>query len=133
MWSEMLGRTSRVWTVFSKLAFFLLFIFSTGAICNTYNQIDLDQKVRQSDLVLIGKVISTYQKGCMQLNSCAKIEVINVLKGNDSGEVVVLFDGEIAERDPLCCEVGKNYLFFIKRIGSYYRSVNGPFGIYELP
>lgn len=108
-------------------------LLTGSASCNVYREIGLQEKVSRSDLVVIGTVSSISKDHCMELNSCATVKVLDVLKGDVSGPVRVLFNGEIAEMDPLCCKVGKSYLFFVRRVGAYYRTVNGPFGIYELP
>lgn len=110
-----------------------LLSFSLTANCNVYKEISLEKKAQQSDTVLIGKVESISNRNCMELNSCADIRVIKILKGKNIDKVRVLFDGEVSEMNPLCCKVGKNYLFIIKRTGDYYMTVNGPYGIYELP
>lgn len=45
----------------------------------------------------------------------------------------MLYNGDIAEDNPSCCNVGETYLFFLKGVGeNLYRSVNGPYGIYVI-
>jgi len=120
----------------SKIPHMLLasaLFFSFEASCNIFKEISLEKKVQLSDLVIIGTVESVSNNNCMELNSCADINVVEILKGNTNGKIRVLFGGEVSERDPLCCKVGANYLFFIKRVGDYYQTVNGPYGIYVLP
>ena len=42
-----------------------------------------------------------------------------------------IVDGDIAEDNPQCCIVGNVYLIFMKDVGEgYYRSANGPYGVY---
>ena len=61
------------------------------------------------------------------------MKVTQVLKGEVRGKVIVLFGGEDAEANPLCCEVGSIYLFMVVHVnGDYYATVNGPFGIYKV-
>lgn len=44
-----------------------------------------------------------------------------------------LFNGDIAEENPPCCRKGGTYLFFLKNVGeNYYRSTNGPYGVYPI-
>ena len=118
---------------FSRLLWIPLLLCSLAASGNTYKEISLDQKIRQADLVLIGEVASVSGRNCMRSNRCADVRPVEILKGKNIGSIRVLFNGEIAEQNPLCCETGKHYLFIIKRIGDYYMSVNGPYGIYKLP
>lgn len=120
-------------TKLSRLLSIPLLLCSLATSANAYKEISLEQKVRQADLVLIGEVASVSSKDCMRSNRCANVRPIEILKGKNVGSIRVLLDGEIAEQDPLCCETGKHYLFIIKRIGDYYMSVNGPYGIYKLP
>lgn len=118
----------------SKVVGFLavaLLLSSGAGICNQYKELTLSQKVDASDTVLIARVASVYKNGCLKMNSCARLKILTVLKGKSSENMAVLFDGPIAESDPLCCEVGHDYLFFLKRVnGIYYQSSNGPFGVY---
>lgn len=113
-----------------------LALFSTFAYCNIFTEISLQQKVKQSTIVVIGKVksVSVSDEHCIANNRCADVRVTQVLKGKASGKVLVLFAGEDSEANPLCCEVGASYLFFITRVsGNYYATVNGPYGIYKVP
>ena len=116
--------------------FSCLTVFSMAAYCNVYLEISLKEKVEKSSLVVIGKVVSTtyYDDKCMADHRCADVTISEVLKGHGKKEIRVVFDGPLSEANPLCCEVGASYLFFVTRVGeNYYATVNGPYGIYKLP
>lgn len=102
------------------------------ASANQYREISLGAKVANSDMVIIGQVVSTSISDCLSLFSCATVKINTQLKGNEVSTVKVLFHGPIAEEDPICCKVGATYVFFLKHArGGYYVSVNGPYGIYQ--
>jgi hypothetical protein len=106
--------------------------FSTSALSNQYKELTLRDKVDNSNIVLIGQVTSVSKSDCLNLNSCASIKTLKLLKGSQLERISVLFDGPIAEDDPICCKVGSIYLFFLRRVkDDYYESANGPYGIYE--
>ena len=118
------------------LSFF--FVISSFALvqpsahCNSYREASFDKKAINSDLVFVGRVRST-TKNCMPLTSCATVEIMTSLKGKYINNVVVLYGGAISEMQPLCCEVGHTYLFFLEEVrDTYFQSVDGPFGIYVL-
>ena len=105
---------------------------STIASANQYKEATLGQKVANSDQVIIGQVASTSQTDCLPSFSCATVNIVKRLKGGEVPQVVVLFDGPIAEQNTICCKVGATYLFFLKHVkASYYESENGPYGIYQ--
>ncbi|MFC3651944.1 hypothetical protein ACFONN_10355 [Dyella humi] len=105
---------------------------SPAAWANQYREATLGQKVASSDVVLIGQVTSTSPSDCLASFNCATIKIVKQLKGGETSKVVVLFDGPIAEENPLCCKTGVTYLFFLKRAkAGYYVSANGPYGIYQ--
>lgn len=111
-----------------------LMMLSHDAMCYSVKEMDLESKVAKSDLVAIAKVDSVSGEKCGQETSCATITPIKVLKGQINGEVVVLFGGALSELNPLCCETGSIYLFFIKQDkDGYFETVNGPYGIHKIP
>ncbi|UPG85199.1 hypothetical protein L2Y94_18095 [Luteibacter aegosomatis] len=119
----------------STLASALLCCSQTG-YSNQYKEISLSQKVENSDLVLIAKIASINTKSCVELSSCASVRVKSLLKGEPPKDFEVLFNGPIAEEDPLCCKIGSTYLMFLRKFEDrYYQSTNGPYGIYliEIP
>jgi hypothetical protein len=100
---------------------------------NQAREMTLSRKVDGSDIVLIARVVTIDDGDCLHMYRCAKLSVSTVLKGDVPRVFSVLFDGPIAEADPLCCAAGQTYLFFLKKAkGSYFQSVNGPFGIYRV-
>jgi hypothetical protein len=105
--------------------------FSEIGLCNQYKEFSLAKKVEYSDLVLIVKVISVTSKECIGMSSCASVRIKSTLKGAPTKDIEIMFDGPIAESDPLCCKVGSTYLVFLKNVkGKYYQSTNGPYGTY---
>ena len=103
------------------------------AWANAVREMPLEEKSRRSDLVVIGTVTSIEKERCTDVGRCAHLQISSLLKGARRDEVVVLFDGSIAEEDPLCCQVGMTYLLFLAHVkgkGSFFESVNGPFGVY---
>jgi hypothetical protein len=105
---------------------------SAAASANQYKEATLGQKVANSDEVIIGQVTSTSQTDCLPSFSCATVNIVKQLKGSGASKVVVLFDGPIAEQNPICCKVGATYVFFLKHVKAiYYESANGPYGIYQ--
>ena len=99
---------------------------------NHVREMSLEEKARYSDVVMIASVETT-TKNCARKSSCATVRVLTQLKGTGSRGLIVLYDGEIAEDNPLCCKVGETYLFFLKSVGeNFYRSVNGPYGVYVI-
>jgi hypothetical protein len=96
-------------------------------------EMTLEEKSKSSDLVVIAKVLSVSLPNCNRESRCAKILITSTLKGASKGNVFVLFEGPISEFNPRCCEAGNTYLFFLEQLDdSYFRSMNGPFGIYPI-
>ena len=114
------------------LTFALLLALWPGiAASNQVREMSLTQKVGTSDIVLIARVVAVDDDACLASYRCAKLAVSTVLKGSVPRTFAVLFDGPIAEANPMCCEPGKSYLFFLQKAkGQYFQSVNGPYGIY---
>jgi hypothetical protein len=115
---------------------FVAFALLVGVThANDIEEMSLSQKVENSDLVVIGEIVSIKQRCLIPGNKCAEIHILVRLKGI-GGDVnpSIIFDGMVAELDPLCCELQSKYIFFLKKIdGNIYRSVNGPFGVYLIP
>jgi hypothetical protein len=104
-----------------------------AVLSNQQREMKLSDKVERSDLVLMASVVAIGDGECLGMYRCARLDVATTLKGKAPVDMAVLFDGPIAEENPLCCEVGQTYLFFLKRTkGAYFQSTNGPFGIYRV-
>ncbi|WP_233842454.1 hypothetical protein [Dyella sp. 2HG41-7] len=102
------------------------------ARANYVREMSLEEKVRDSDVVMIARVETTLEK-CERKSSCATVHVLKQLKGTVAPGLRVLYNGYIAEDNPLCCKVGETYLFFLKNVGeNLYLSINGPYGIYVI-
>lgn len=97
---------------------------------NEVREMSLSEKVEASDQVVIART-SQIAAHCVRKSSCATLEVLSQLKGEGGNPVTLLFNGDIAEANPQCCIVGDVYLMFLKKVdGGYYRSTNGPYGVY---
>jgi len=72
----------------------------------------IDQMIDESDLIMIGKVeaLSASDTSADQL---ARLRGIYGIKG--LADVTLIYRTGIRELDPDCCEVGKTYLFFLRR------------------
>ena len=93
---------------------------SVGA--NALTMKTMDQMVQESDVILIGRVVelSHFEK----TQSLAIVESISSIKG--SGEIKLIYKTGISELDPNCCELGKRYLFFLRRQpDGYFVTVGG--------
>jgi hypothetical protein len=104
---------------------------------NHVTELSLERKVSQSHAVFIGRVVSVQTDGGHLepgVQEYSSVVIQNALKGRVSGTVRIVSKGPIAEWDPVCCDIGENYLFFVTKTKSnFYVSVNGPYGIYKLP
>jgi len=119
--------------ILSALACCLLAPSSIGVgFANQLPRFSLEEKVAQSDVVLIGRVVAMRPEN--RVETYATVKVVEVLKGTVKGNVRFLAKGGISEMEPDCCDVGANYLFFLKKDGSgIYFAVNGRYGVYKLP
>jgi hypothetical protein len=109
-------------------------IFGDVCLANAVQELSLESKVKRSDIVFIGRVASVSTSVCFKEHYCADVEIQTLLKGKKTQTLRVLWGGPITEFDPACCEVDKNYLFFLKRRkGIFFETVNAYHGVYELP
>ena len=119
-----------------KFLVLLTFVFQTTlAFGNKLRIMPPTERISNSSLIVIGRVLQVDKKikQGMWTNKFAVISVTDVLKGESDAEVNVEYEGPIAELNPQCCEVGRSYIFFLRRVDGYiFVPVNGPFGIREL-
>jgi hypothetical protein len=116
-------------------AVFALAIFFFAGTISAYavKELSLEEKVKRSDIVFIGRVVSVSESMCFKEHRCAEVDVSTMLKGKKQA-LRVLWGGPITEFDPACCDVGTDYLFFLKRRkGVFFETVNAYHGVYELP
>ena len=111
-----------------------LFLCSSAgwALANFVEEYSLEKKVRLSDIVVIGKVLSANNRvSADTLFEFSAVRVEKALKGNPPLVYRFLIEVRHFELDPNCCETGKVYLFFLQRLknGKYW-SVNGAYGVY---
>jgi len=107
------------------------------ASANQVPEMNFDQKVKRSTLVVLGSVenldcCSSGSSSGME-RGIAHVQVVTYLKGRSAARIKVLYKTGIREFDPNCCEIGKRYLFLLTgEKDDIYRSVNGPYGIFEV-
>jgi hypothetical protein len=107
---------------------------TSNALGNDVREMSLEKKVRMSDAVVIGQVVSTKPEHSGESTlELASVSVSSVLKGHPPKSIEVLSKGPIAEMDPDCCQIGGVYLFFLvhDKKGNF-ESVNGRFGVYPM-
>jgi hypothetical protein len=97
------------------------------------HELPLEEKAHAAELIVVGKVIAVHGLTDPQSANKAVIRVTKTLKGQVLSGVQLMFGGMAGLVNPVCCEQGKNYLFFLKRgqQGEYYSS-NPPYGIYPM-
>ena len=102
---------------------FGLIIMASGCVfANSLTMKTMDQMVSESDVILVGTVIELSSfEGTQGL---ALIQNTAPIKG--SGEIKLIYKTGISELDPDCCELGKKYLFFLRRQpDGYFVTVGG--------
>ena len=123
-------------SVRGAIVWLALLCTAANVLANQVPELSLEKKARLSDLVAIGRVESTRLEkvGAGEQYEYARVHVDRVLKGKPPDQLDVMFRGMVAEFDPVCCVVGKFYLFFLvkQRRSTSFESVNGPFGIYPI-
>jgi len=107
----------------------LLLGWLATAMGDDYRDVSFDQKARDADLVIIGRVVST--EGGPQY---ARVKATTVLKGRTPEAIKFVVETGISEMDPYCCtEVGRSYLFFLHRLkNGAFESVRGHFGVFPI-
>lgn len=136
------------------LAIAILFfgaLFSIDGVAREIRQKALSEKVAISDVIFVGKVkgLAAPTEAAPGVHQYADVEVEQVLKGSEiEPSVRVVTRGFSSEENMLCCAIEERYIFFVRHgynvfagsgdelrvvrdgIGSYYSSVNGPYGSY---
>jgi len=95
----------------------------------------LEQKVREADLVGIGKVVDVDVNDPRRtgLEHIATLEIDTMLKGEPTKSVPLVYGTGVYELDPQCCVRGMTYLFFLHRDHrGLLVSVDGPKGVYKI-
>jgi hypothetical protein len=97
--------------------------------------LNLQKKISVSEFVGIGNVISIKKlKNNKWTNHYALIKVATGIKSSIGINFIKLaFDGGSVESNPRCCEIGSDYLFFLKKgQNGLYSSSNGIYGVYKI-
>jgi hypothetical protein len=93
-----------------------------------------EQKIAESELVLIGTVTAASRGGRGGLGSTATLSVLRTLKGENRDIVVVRTYHPVDELNPRCCEVGATYLMFLRSWGQdgQFESIRGIYGMVRI-
>jgi hypothetical protein len=115
-------------------AFLLLLLVPTGVNANAFKQMSSEERVRKSDVVVVGIVEFRGDGLCMAHGTCAKLSIRTVLKGEPAAELWFQYGGTIAEESPRCCDIGQRAVFFLKRhADGFYIPVDGPASVRTIP
>jgi hypothetical protein len=111
-----------------------MFMYLDAGYAYGVKKFSLEEKVKRSHIVIVGVVKTPPDLICPEGYRCADVVVERVLKGSPGKKISIVFDGPVAERHSVCCKENLHYLFFLRRGNDgLFDSVNGPYGIYELP
>ena len=93
-----------------------------------------EQKIAESELVVIGTVTAIDRGGNRGLGSTASLTVLRTLKGNRRDILVVRTYHPVDELNPRCCEVGATYLMFLRAWGrdGQFESIRGIYGMVRI-
>ena len=108
----------------------LLVAAEAPASANFLTQMTFDEKMAQSDLVVIATAIAIDGATRDGTGDAATLAVVRRLKGESADRITVSTTSRIAEENPHCCVRGETYLMFLVRVpdGSLH-SVNGAYGM----
>ncbi|MCY1292220.1 hypothetical protein D3C76_1414040 [compost metagenome] len=124
MWSK---------TIFYWLPMCLIFT----ALGNEVAEYGGEEKLRQSEYVVLGKVISiseyTMSGEDAESIAYANVEVLGSVKGEVRGSLKFVYGVGISEWDSDCCEVGGLYLIFMSgKVNDFFYPANGPYSVYRV-
>jgi hypothetical protein len=107
---------------------------ATLAHANQLRRMELDEKVRDAEAIVIATTVSVHQ--VHEPNGIARyaaLRVDRVVHGTVvPGMLRLVTSGPIAEDDPWCCTVGTRLLVFVEKAGGYYTATNGNYGVFVL-
>jgi hypothetical protein len=121
----------------SKLRFLLLAALcalSAGpASANFVVEPSYAEKMAIADLVVIGTVTAVDRGDAHGIGSSATLSVLQRLKGESAGTLMVATDSPIiAEMNPRCCEAGATYVMFLRVGHGRPQSVWGRYGMVRI-
>jgi hypothetical protein len=106
-----------------------------STLANQAPEMPLEQKVHEATIVGIGTVIAVNVSDSRRIGMehIATIRIDTLLKGSPVSNIALVYGTNVYELDPLCCEIGVTYLFFLQRDErGLFTSINGPRGVYRI-
>ena len=97
------------------LAWIALLCVPASAVANQVPEPTFQEKLADSDLVVIATTTSVNRGDKYGVGANAKLTVIQTLKGDKQASIEVSTYSDIAELDPGCCDPGATYMMFLKR------------------
>lgn len=105
----------------------------SSAIANVLVEHSFQQKMAESDVVIVGTVLAINPSNGNRLEETATVRAVAVLKGSPPHELFVRTQARIAEERPHCCEIGATYTMFLWRTSEgNFASVNGRYGLVRI-
>jgi hypothetical protein len=108
---------------------------SKAAWANEAPDMPLEQKVHEATIVGIGTVtaVDVSDPRKIGMEHIATIRIDTLLKGPPLSSIALVYGTSVYELDPLCCEKGATYLFFLRRDKrGLFTSISGPRGVYRI-
>lgn len=110
----------------------LAMILAVSGAARAYELRRMSEKemAQAADIVVTGHVIAI---GFSENEEFTAVLVEAVQKGVFARPLSVLLNPPIAEENPACCETGRHYKMYLRRLRSgMYQSVDGRYGMVEL-
>lgn len=108
--------------------------FAAPAAANFVIEPTFEQKMAESELVVIGTVTAIDRGGQRGSGSTATLTALRTLKGASRNILVVRTYHPVDELNPRCCEVGATYLMFLRAWGrdGQFESIRGIYGMVRI-
>lgn len=130
----------RFFSIYFRLTMFSLLLFAAAACgANEFKEKSLEQKVLESDLVVMGTIGEPVRcavsgdGGCSPSMVTVKFHISKTLKGGERSEILFRCNESVNEESPDACNFMGRYILFLWRdLNGVYHSVNGVYGAYQL-
>ncbi|WP_213946966.1 hypothetical protein [Luteibacter sp. dw_328] len=109
--------------------------FSASVLAYEVPKRSLEARIHSADIVIVGTIVALDpdDPNKPDVLAIATVRVDSILKGGATVTVRVVYREGIQESDPICCSLGGQYFMMLSRSDAdLYRSVNGPYGIFEI-